>query len=243
MSIEIIAHRGATAVFPENTIPAFLEAVRIGADAIELDVHLTKDGQVIVVHDATIQHATLGKQAVRKLDSGQLSLHAVGEGYTLPTLNAVFDAMHKSANGKNPRIYIELKGRNTSLPPKVIECIRQACTSGAYTTDDFCVIGFSVKFLRTIKDALPGVHIGLSCFPLPGMYALYVQKARLCGAEMLNPHHKLITTRMISYFKRHSLALNAWPVNDEATMDRMVSLRIPHVMTDYPDIFRSRLKG
>lgn len=109
--IEIIAHRGASAERPENTLVAFARAVDLGADAVELDVHLSADGVLMVHHDATPREAPLphlARRAIRSLTFEELSEFRVS-GEPIPTLEEVIDAV-----GGRLRVYCELKGAGTA---------------------------------------------------------------------------------------------------------------------------------
>ena len=126
----IVAHRGASAHAPENTIPSFELAVRQGADAIELDVHLSADGQVAVIHDETLERTTTGSGSVASLTMDQIrSLDAgarfgdgsfAGQGLRVPTLPEVLDWLPQGVG-----LVIEIKAR-TAVPSTVAPSRRRA---------------------------------------------------------------------------------------------------------------------
>jgi len=91
MEMKIIAHRGASAHAPENTLTAFQLALDQGADGIELDVMLSKDGQLVVIHDETVDRTTNGTGKVAEMDLVELKVLDAGQGESLPTLPEVFD--------------------------------------------------------------------------------------------------------------------------------------------------------
>src|SRR5438477_11545545 len=90
---EKISHRGAHHTLPENSLPAFLRAIELGADAIELDVHATSDGIVVIHHDPVLNAPGHGPRRIADLRSDELSQYPLGQGIPVPTLGAVFDAV------------------------------------------------------------------------------------------------------------------------------------------------------
>jgi glycerophosphoryl diester phosphodiesterase len=129
-SIEIIAHRGASRERPENTVAAFVRAIELGADGIELDVHLTADDVLIVHHDARPHDPpspALANRGIRSLTAQELSAFRV-RGESIPTLSQVIDAV-----GGRLKIYCELKGAGTAAPAlKLLEKLGAAAAVHAF---------------------------------------------------------------------------------------------------------------
>jgi glycerophosphoryl diester phosphodiesterase len=129
-SIEIIAHRGASRERPENTVAAFVRAIELGADGIELDVHLTADDVLIVHHDARPHDPpspALSNRDIRSLTAQELSAFRV-RGESIPTLSQVIDAV-----GGRLKIYCELKGAGTAAPAlKLLEKLGAAAAVHAF---------------------------------------------------------------------------------------------------------------
>ncbi len=122
-----IAHRGASDKFPENTLIAFEEALAQGADALECDVHLSADGEVVVIHDETVDRTTDGTGAVaemtlevlRRLDAGSWK-HSRFAGQRIPTLAEVVELAGDQAD-----LFLEIKGRSPDLPRRLVEVLRE----------------------------------------------------------------------------------------------------------------------
>ncbi|MBN1485023.1 MAG: hypothetical protein JXA37_09900 [Chloroflexia bacterium] len=127
MAVWAIAHRGASDKAPENTLVAFQRALELGADALEFDVHLTADGQVVVIHDATVDRTTDGSgevaemtlEVLRQLDAG-VSTHSRFAGQPIPTLAEVVELTTERIG-----LFIEVKGRLADLPARLVELIRE----------------------------------------------------------------------------------------------------------------------
>ncbi len=128
MTTWAIAHRGAADRHPENTLIAFEKALALGADALECDVHLSADGQVVVIHDPTVDRttdgtgevATMALEELRQLDAGSWK-HSRFAGQRIPTLQEVAELARDRA-----QLFVELKGRSPELPNRVIEVLRES---------------------------------------------------------------------------------------------------------------------
>jgi glycerophosphoryl diester phosphodiesterase len=144
---EKISHRGAHQTLPENSIPAFLRAIELGADAIELDVHATSDGVVMVHHDPVVNAQGEARTRIADLSAGDLGRFPLGHGVEIPTLQAVLDAV-----GDQARVYIEIKAAD--IEPLVVRCIRESGASCA-------VHAFDHRVVKTVKRIFPAIRTGV----------------------------------------------------------------------------------
>jgi glycerophosphoryl diester phosphodiesterase len=145
---ERISHRGAHQTLPENSIPAFLRAIELGADAIELDVHATTDGVVVVHHDAEVNAPGERKTRIADLSAADIVRRfPLSHGVQIPTLNAVLDAV-----GNRARVYVEIKAE--SIEPLVVRCIRESDT-------DCAVHSFDHRIVKTVKGIFPAIRTGV----------------------------------------------------------------------------------
>lgn len=144
MAIWAVAHRGASDRYPENTLLAFERALEAGADAIECDVHLTADGEVVVIHDATVDRTTNGHGEVaaltldelRQLDAGSWK-DARFSGQRIPTLREVAELVR----GRVP-LFVEVKGRSPELPARLVDVLRAGGVQDQvwlFTADNECL--------------------------------------------------------------------------------------------------------
>src|SRR4051812_13778358 len=116
---ESISHRGAHQTLPENSIPAFLRAMELGADAIELDVHGTSDGAIVVHHDPIVNAPDLPMRRIASLSVSDLRSVSLGHGIVIPTLDEVLKAV-----GDRAMVYVEIKA--PGIEPLVVRCIRES---------------------------------------------------------------------------------------------------------------------
>lgn len=144
---ERISHRGAHQTLPENSIPAFLRAIELGADAIELDVHATSDGVVVVHHDPSVTAPGIGTSQLVDLSSSELSRFPLTDGIEIPTLEAVLQAI-----GDRVRVYVEIKALD--IEPLVVRCIRESPANCA-------VHAFDHRVVKTVKALFPAVRTGV----------------------------------------------------------------------------------
>lgn len=144
---EKISHRGAHQTLPENSIPAFLRAIELGADAIELDVHATSDGVVIVHHDPVVNAPAAATTRIAALSAVEISRFPLAHGVEIPTLERVLDAV-----GDRAMVYVEIKA--TGIEPLVLRCIRE---SGARCA----VHAFDHRIVKTVKRIFPAIRTGV----------------------------------------------------------------------------------
>jgi glycerophosphoryl diester phosphodiesterase len=252
------AHRGASARAPENTLAAFEEAIRLGVDAIELDVHLSADGVPVVIHDDTVDRTTDGRGAVgalslaalRRLDAGSW-FGARFRGERIPTLEEALDCargrcglnieIKETGRGAARRVRRSRGGDGAPAPDSaplagaVGRVLARARFRGL-----LLVSSFSPRALDRARAAMPRVRLGyLVSRSARGFSSL----SRRVGLYALHPHHRLATPRRIRAAHRLGLAVFAWPVNDASLMFRLAGLQVDGLMSDDPSLFRDLSTG
>ncbi|MGB8215380.1 MAG: glycerophosphodiester phosphodiesterase family protein [Anaerolineales bacterium] len=229
----VIAHRGDKAHAPENTLAAFKLAAEKGADAIEFDVKLTADGQVIVLHDQTVNRTTNGKGDVSKLSLAALRDLDAGawfseqyRGERIPTLDEVFEVVGKG-------IYMNVELTNYASPgdalvPEVVALVKK---HGLHAR-----VLFSSFYVRNLKKArllLPDVPRGLLC--MPGFSGLWGRTFTWRGDYFaLHPYLTDLNTALVNRVHAAGKRLHVWTVNAEADLKRMLGLGVDAVFTDDP---------
>lgn len=230
----IFAHRGSAGTDPENTMIAFMSAEKAGADGIELDVHLSKDGEIVVIHDLTVDRTTNGSGKVRDLTFTELKqLHAnyhfkhfLKPVARIPSLREVFDWLKTNRLLCN----IEIKNNHFSydgIEEKVIELIKQ------YRFEERIMISsFNHDSLVYIKK----LYADIETAPLfsdrlfePWTYAEYL------GAKGIHPHFGAVTDQMIQASMQAGIAVRPYTVNKEKDVKRLLKLHCSAIITDYPE--------
>ena len=234
----IIAHRGASGYAPENTLVAFECAVQLGATFLETDLHLTRDGRFVAIHDATLERTTNGHGSVhnytmaelRELDAGKwFDREFMGE--KIPTLEEVlaFSGQHDVV------CYLEVKydvawGMHHAL----VAALRNA-ESAARTV----VISFDPTTLRAIHKLDPSLMIGL-IVDHPGEDFVHV--ATSMGARQVCVAARTVTPELVAKAHQSDLHVVAWTVNDVEEMRALVATGVEGIMTDFPARLRAAIE-
>jgi len=226
--IMAIGHRGAKGICPENTRAAFLKAVELGCDAVELDVQLTADGGLVVIHDATLDRTTDGRGPVAARTLEDLRRLDAGGGERIPTLDEVLELL----SGGPVRIQIELKGPDTQTAAARI--VRERGMGGRVTFTSF--------HHRRVLEAgrlCPGATRGLlvTCSPIDPVALLAT-----ADADNLHVNHERIDGDLVRLVHGGGKRIMAWGnIVAPEVMDRLVALGVDGIGSDRPDLLLERL--
>ena len=215
--VERIAHRGAKREFPENSIAAFARAFERGADAIELDVHATRDGVVVVHHDPDLHRPPpgAGTRAIASLDWDAVQRADLGGGVRIPSLSEVFDMVPA---GKT--VYVEIKGRDIeSAVAAVISSTSVACA----------VHSFDHAAVTRMRSLVPKVPRGILFDRVPDDV---VGAMRLAGARDVWPKWSLIDEALMNRVHAAGGRVIAWTVNSRGDGERLNSIGVDGLCTD-----------
>ncbi len=248
-SVRVLGHRGASGEAPENTLAAFARAAELGV-GFELDVTLCATGEVVVLHDDTVDRTTDGSgaaralslEALRELDAGAW-FGAEHLGQRVPTLDEVLTAFA----GRVP-INIELKttDERDALAAAVV---RSVLAAGA--VDSVFVTSFDPYLLEAVAARAPELRRGQITATFRDADLSPVQKLALRGMwlngrsqpDLISMEHVRLTRRRVRRLKRRGYTVLAWTVNDLAEVDRLLALGVDGVMTDDPAVVLAHLGG
>ena len=229
---KIFAHRGSKGTHPENTLASFKEAVRVGSDGIELDVHLTKDGHLVVIHDETVDRTTNGTGEIRNLTLAEIKAMDSGSwfnetfaGEKIPTLEEVLLLLKEL--GFKGQLNIELKTDVIQYKGLVEKCL--ALQSAKDWPFAIVYSSFNPYTLVELKEANPSQEIGL----------LFESKEwadkgdAMLEKESYHPDLKLLDWAI--EWNRNQLPLRVWTVNEDTDINRCFELQIEAIFTDYPE--------
>jgi len=237
----IYAHRGASALAPENTLAAFLLALQAGADGIELDVMLSQDKELLVIHDSTVDRTTDGSgkvaemplAALRELDAGT----RFGEefrGEKLPTLAEVFETV-----GGKMRINVELKNYAQPLDDLTSRVI--ALTERFHLADSVLLSSFNPINLSKARRQNPKIRRGL--LVSPGDRLMLGAGGRLFPYHALHPYYEDVTPEMAADLRARGKQLNTWTVDDPQALLRLHSIGVDGIISNNPAAARAVLEG
>ena len=221
--MKIIAHRGASALAPENTLAAFQLALDQGADGIELDVMLSKDGQLIVIHDDTVDRTTNGTGKVAEMDLAALKALDAGHGESLPTLPEVFDRF-----GGKFLINVELKNYASIFDRLPVVVAEQVKAFGL--ADSVMMSSFNPFNLPRFHRKLPEVKLGMLTLPGKARKGLH----RLFRFDALHPYYEDVDAELVQFEHAHGREVNVWTVDDPAAIEQLVGLGVDMIITNDP---------
>jgi glycerophosphoryl diester phosphodiesterase len=247
----VYAHRGGAALRPENTLEAFDHGLAVGADGLEFDVHLSRDGVVVVHHDATVNRTTDGRGALcdrtaselAALDAGHSFAAAAGsvpsatfpfrqKGVRIPTLDEVLR--------RYPAVplIVELKTSDPDLARRTIDAVRDA-----EAIDRVTLGSFSWRALHAARTYEPRIRTGASREETRwALYRSWVRwpLARAAYAEFQVPERSglttIVTPRFIGYAHRASLPVKVWTVDSEKDIRRLLGWGVDAIISDRPDV-------
>ena len=233
----VIAHRGASAYAPENTLSAFNLALELGADGIELDVSLTKDRVPVVLHDDTVDRTTNGHGAVNQMTLAQVKeLDASNKfekyrGEKIPTLEEVLRAITWRGS-----VNIELK--NLTLQTDGVEAATDAVIKSTGAADKVMVSSFNPIALRRMYQLDPRIPRGLLYRPNLPIYLRRAWLRPLAHPTAMHPQYSMITRAFVAWAHAKGYKVNTWTVDDPDEMKRLIALGVDAMMTNKPDVLR-----
>jgi glycerophosphoryl diester phosphodiesterase len=230
----LIAHRGASGYAPENTMAAFRLALEMGATAMELDVHLTKDGEIVVTHDDDLKRVGKVKKRVRDLAFSELGKVDVGSWFDpcfsterIPRLSEVYDLCEGKAE-----LHVELKHGSAKYPgieQKVAELIERR---GAWKTT--LISSFDHKALFNMRALDARARIGY-LLGLTGMKKAYAEMDQL-KAESLNMSARQADAKKVKDCLARGLRTLVYTVNTRKELGRLDKLGVDGVFTNFPEL-------
>lgn len=235
----VVGHRGWPLKYPENTLASFRGALALGVDAIELDVRLTKDGRLAVLHDADTERATGVKglvgamtlDEVKRLDAGR----RFGAEFALeriPTLDEVMELVAGKA-----ALFIEVKppgGRGAAA--RVVEALLPLI--GAYR-GPVVIHSFDARFLREFRKADPATDTGLLCLAS----RVTIARATRIGCVAIHPEWRSVTPRLNAAIRKAGLRIMVWTARTEADCRAILdTLDTDSIAADCPDVLLSTLR-
>jgi glycerophosphoryl diester phosphodiesterase len=242
----VIAHRGGRSLGPENTLYTFRRAVDLGVDVLEMDVHRTKDGHLVVLHDATLDRTTNGTGPVdrftlaelKKLDAAYhwspdngKSFPLRGQGLSIPALSEVFEAF--------PQMHLNIEIKDAGQTELSSFC-RLIHDSGM--SQKVMVASFDSGALRKFRSACPGIATSAGASEVMLFYALqkmhlasvYSPAARALQVPLTYEGLQVVTKRFVEAAHARNLKVHVWTVNGVDEMQKLLQLGVDGIMTDHP---------
>ncbi|MDB5186376.1 MAG: glycerophosphodiester phosphodiesterase [Candidatus Saccharibacteria bacterium] len=233
----IYGHRGAMGLAPENTIIAIKKGLEINVDMIEIDVFVLPCGEIIVIHDDTLERTTSGRGKVVDTSFKQLRTLDAGEGQKIPTLDEVV----KVIDGR-VLLNIEIKGKGSAKA--VAKAIRRYTARGKLTANHFLVSSFDHNEVRMFHHLMPDVPI--SALFHSGDTTNFVERTKQLDTSMIGTNMLEITHTLMHEAKLHGIEVMAYPSNitkeeEIALTVKLFDLGVLGVFSNYPDAARAAI--
>lgn len=230
-----IAHRGAAGSRPELTRIAFERAIEIGVDMIEIDVQLTRDGRLVVLHDLVLGRTVPGRGSVRDLDLVELQTLDAGSwfapeyaGARVPSLREVLEQTRGRVS-----LNIEIKSPSGDWEASAQELLRDLDATACRETA--LISSFSMGALRALRGADNRLKIGVLWHQGDPIDAF--AHAEVLAAEAIHPHHLLVDPALVSEAHRRRLRVNTWTVNEVDRMRELARMGVDGIISDFPERF------
>ena len=216
-----IGHRGAAGHAPENTLASFRKAIELGCDMTELDVHLCASGELVVIHDETLDRTTNGSGNVSDYIISDLKRLDAGEGEQIPTLKQVLELLKGRVI-----LNVELKGLGTAEP--VYRLVKEL----GWGNDKLTISSFDWDMLTEYKALDPDARIGVLTFKNHSEALRYAEKN---NAYSINPFHKLLTKKTVEQAHTQGILVYPWTPNKAIEINNAIKKDVDGVISDYPD--------
>jgi len=231
-SLVKIGHRGAAGYGPENTLASFQEAIDLGVDMVELDVHVCKSGELVVIHDETLERTTNGQGQVGDKTFAELRALDAGKGQQIPTLEEVIDLVHRRV-----AVNIELKSAKTGLP--VAQLISQYLEDG-WDSGHFLVSSSNYEELRRFRMFDQFSRTGLIVGKLSGaLFSMSLfdpfELAVNLRCYSIHPRFNFVSRKFVKRAHQVGLMVFPWTVNSSARARRLVQMGVDGIFSDFPD--------
>jgi glycerophosphoryl diester phosphodiesterase len=215
----VIAHRGASAELPDNSLAAFAMAAEQGADGIELDVQFSADGHLVIYHDFTLERLTGNKQKVSDLTLAELKDLELGDEQTVPTLEELFEMM-------GPRFLYNIELKDFGWRDKGLE-----------TAVADRVESFGLENLALISSFHRSIPVALIRAKGAFKYGYW-----LASGAADHPHYSLVNKEYMVWARKRNYRVHVWTVDDPAEASRLVQLGVHGVITNKPQFIRQHLQ-
>ena len=221
-----IGHRGAKGHVAENTLASFQKALDMGADGIELDVHVCASGELVVIHDFTVDRTTNGSGEVHKMTLAELKKLRIDGEHSIPLLDEVLALVNRKC-----LVNIELKGRHTAQP--VSDFVDNYVKNRKWSYDDFIVSSFQREELLIMHEVNKNIPLGILT---QASVTQAWEWAMEFSAKAIHPHYSLLTESNVKKAQQAGLKVYTWTINDTEDIERIKSYHVDGIISDFPEL-------
>ena len=214
-----IGHRGAKGHVAENTLASFQKAIELKVDGIELDVHLSSDAEIMVIHDETIDRTTTGKGFVKNFTSVEL------KQFGIPTLTEVLDLL-------NNNFFVNIELKSTDSIEKVMNLIEKYISENNLTYENFIISSFLWDNLEVVSQRNNQIKLGVLTEDSIEMALAFAKEIK---AFSINPYFKLLNQENVKLMHNEGFQIHTWTVNSLEDITFVKSLPVEGIISDFPD--------
>lgn len=229
--VNIVAHRGASGTFPENTLSAFREAIRLNVESIEFDVHLSKDEELIIIHDDSVNRTTDGSGNIADLTLNEIKKLDASAGERIPILSETLEIMPASM-----RLNIHVKAypatQNIVIQKVIDEMVQHDVLDNAFFTSD-------AEAVKLVK----GINPDVTTCNLSGQGGnQYIELSKELGSYILQPGHQITTKEFVEEAHANNMEVNVFYADEEKDMLALIGMGVDGILTNYPERLK-QLRG
>lgn len=220
-----IGHRGAKGHVAENTIPSIKKAMQLGVQGVEFDVFRCKSGEIVLLHDKTLDRTTNATGNVENYTLQELKEVVVEGQYNIATLGEALDAINNSI-----LVNIELKGKNTSV--RTIEILTNYIDNKGWNASNFIISSFNWDELKAFRNLANEIAIGVLTEEDPLKAISFAKEIK---ASAIHPYYKYLTQEKILAIQREGFKVYTWTVNSPEDIKQLKQWQVDGIITDYPE--------
>ena len=219
----IIGHKGANAIAPENTLKAFKKAIELKADLVEFDIHKTKDGEIVIIHDPDTLSTTGVHGLIKDMTLEEIKKLDAGEGEKIPTLLELIKVAKE-------KVGLQIEIKSSGLLEKLIKLLK-----GENLVNTSIVSCFAFGELVKLKNLEPNIKLGLLLSE--DLVRVRQIKRKILKAVdnkfyAIHPHYNIADKEIVDFAHDNDLKVNVWTVNDKDVMERLIGLGVDGIITD-----------
>ncbi|WP_282085234.1 glycerophosphodiester phosphodiesterase [Aquimarina algiphila] len=223
--MKIFGHRGAAGLVAENTLESIKEALKHKVDGIEIDVHRCKSGELVVIHDETLDRTTTGKGNVSDYTLLELEQFTTEEGFMIPTLSQVLDLIDGQCT-----LNVELKGKNTGVI--AVTLLEAHIRTSKWEYDDFIISSFDHTQLFELKTVTSKFKLGVLT---EDTITKALPVAKKLKAFSVHPPIYSLTQDEVNVAKAEGYMVYVWTVNTTELIQQSKSWKVDGIITDFPN--------
>lgn len=239
MSVAVFAHRGASGTHPENTEAAFVEALRLGVEAVELDVHLSLDQELVIIHDDTVDRTSDGSGQIRHMKWEQIGALDAGSWFDAHFAGQRFLKLDEALDilEGDVRLNIHAKAHDLDRAELATRVVRRLVDRKLIERAFFASDQQTLALARRVNQHLSICNLSVS--PVEN----YILRSRAVGATILQPGHAVTTPELVAAAHAQGMQVNPFYADDEAEMQRLIDCGVDGILTNYPEKLQTLLRG